>query len=186
MMILKEAFRMQNKLTELESIGKSYLGRSDFVMKVTEKHMRKASNPGAEDEVIEKPKDIEFDVDKVVDVVVRLAQEKQKLAVAIAKAKPVELDAEISSNKDYQSVIAALRTMVARKSSEFVDTGRGYLINNEGNQTSYNYDIQTVQTIDFDRNVVKAIIKRLQKQVDEVSTSVDKTNITTEVDYNPI
>ena len=60
-----------------------------------------------------------------------------------------------------------------------------YLINAEGNQTAYYYNIRSTRTIDYDREVVKGIVKRLGRESDEVSTKVDLLNVTLDVDYTP-
>lgn len=60
-----------------------------------------------------------------------------------------------------------------------------YLINAEGNQTAYYYNIRSTRTIDYDREVVRGIVKRLQRESDEVSTKIDVLNVTLDVDYAP-
>ena len=60
-----------------------------------------------------------------------------------------------------------------------------YLINAEGNQTAYYYNVRSVETIDYDRDKVRGIVKRLQRESDAVSTKIDLLNVTLEVDYVP-
>ena len=54
---------------------------------------------------------------------------------------------------------------------------------NEGNQTEYRYDIERVQTIDFDRNKLRKIIKNLYSKADSVSNDIDLELLDTKVDY---
>ena len=77
------------------------------------------------------------------------------------------------------------KSLAQLKSNETVSTGRDYLINAEGNQTPYVYNIKSVNTINFDRNALRGIIKRLQREADEVSSKIDLINVTLEVDYEP-
>lgn len=44
-MILKEAYRYQNFLTNLISSAQTYLGSVSFVMKTTQEHMKSKANP---------------------------------------------------------------------------------------------------------------------------------------------
>ena len=61
--------------------------------------------------------------------------------------------------------------------------GRGYVFNKEGNQTEYRYDIERIQTIDFDRKKLRGIVKSLYSKADEVSNSIDLALLNTQVDY---
>lgn len=44
-MILKEAYRYQNFLTNLINNAQTYLGNMSFVMTTTQKHMKSKANP---------------------------------------------------------------------------------------------------------------------------------------------
>ena len=54
-MILKEAYRYQNFLTNLISNAQTYLGNGSFVMTTTQKHMKSKANPEASDDDLEGP-----------------------------------------------------------------------------------------------------------------------------------
>ncbi len=88
-------------------------------------------------------------------------------------------------NKVKQEAVYRFKDLVRIKASEELETGTDYLINSEGNQTPYIYTIKSVSTIDFNREELKGIIKRLQRESDEVSSRIDLINVTLEVEYTP-
>lgn len=54
-----------------------------------------------------------------------------------------------------------------------------------GNQVSYRCDATQVTTIDFDRNKIRGMATALSKRADEISMSLDKCLVNTEVSYEP-
>lgn len=103
-MILKEAFRYQNYLTSLFVQATSYLSREDFITTTTQNHYRSMVNPDAQDEKISVPKmfNVDYKPNDLIDFVVKLIDEKQKLSNAIAEAKKsldIDVDAAMSMNK---------------------------------------------------------------------------------------
>ena len=81
-MILKEAYRYQNFLTNLISNAQTYLGNGSFVMTITQKHMKSKANPEATDDELEVQKsyNVEFTPIQLVDFLMDAIQEKQKLS----------------------------------------------------------------------------------------------------------
>lgn len=187
-MILKEAFRMQNHLRELIDEAYVFLSVKDNVTKVKEEHLRKRSNPAAENETIEVTRETDMKADMVIDIYLDLIKEKEKLSKAISKAKAgagMDIDSTLEINKTRQEAITRIGCIAALKSSENDREGQDYLINAEGNQTPYVYTIHSVRTIDFDREKVKGILNRLRHEADEMSARIDLLNVTLEVDYTP-
>ena len=124
----------------------------------------------------------------VIGLYTDVLKEKEKLSEAISSAKAkaeIDLDSALAINKAKQDAVSRLKSIAYLQASDTVTTGKDYLINSEGNQTPYYYNIRTVKTIDFDRDGLKGIIKRLQREADEVSTKIDLLNVTLEVDYEP-
>lgn len=187
-MILKEAFRMQNYLSTLSAEAQEFLGVRSNVAKITETHLRTKSNPAAENEVKEIVPETDYDPNKVIELYLDILAEREKLAKAISKAKAsadIDMDATIMSNKDKQVAIMRLRTLDRMKAEESERSERDHLINNEGNQSAYVYKVKTVTEINFDRNMVKGMIKRLVRETDEASAKIDLLNVTLQVDYEP-
>ena len=190
-MILKEAFRYQNYLSLLFNQATGYLSREDFIMTTTQKHNRTKVNPDAQDENIVVPKvlTVDYNPNDLIDFVVKLIDEKQKLSDTIAKAKrslDIDIDAAMSMNKTKQDFISVLRRMASIKSSESDKEGTSYKFNNDGDQVSYRYPVKEVKTIDYNRNAVKGMISKYKKETDEISTERDRIDIMTDVDYTPL
>lgn len=190
-MVLKEAYAYQNFLETLMNTASSLLVRTDFMTTTTEIHHKDKSNPDAQEEKIVLPKRYDFCTPaQVINLYVKAFEEKCVLADAIANAKEksaMDIDTSMECNKLRHRVISCLKTAYNMKASEQKRKSADYRINaTSGSQESYYYDTDVVTTIDFDRNDVRGIIKKLQKQADEISTKKDFIEITTEVDYEPV
>ena len=116
--------------------------------------------------------------------------ERERLGAAISKAKAgmdFNLDGAVDGNKSRRAFLSMLQELANRKSTHELEKGegRGYVFNNEGNQTPYFYDIDRIMTIDYDRNKVRAMVKELQRKSDEVSIQIDEALLQTHVNYTP-
>ena len=187
-MNLKEAFRAQNKIENLFDFVSDYLDNEKNIITVTEKHFRSKAAEGQPDERINIVVDDKFPTDSIIDFMLMLIDEREKIAKAIHAAKTsmtFDLDSAVDVNKKRHLAIAKLRELRQYKSSSLVEknAGVGYVFNKEGNQTTYRYDIERVKTIDFDRNRVRDLIGKLQSKADSVSNAIDAALISTTVDY---
>ena len=190
MMKLKEEFRYQNFLDELLGTAYSYLNNKNFVVSTVETHLKSQVNPDAKDEVIEvqKPYDVEFTPNELIDFVVKVVNEKEKISNIISDAKmrtEIDIDVAIALNKKKQGFARVLQSLSNIKSGEKVKNASDYKFNTDGNQVSYYYKINEVTKIDFNRNDVRGLYKKLLKETDEVSTKLDSILINTELDFNP-
>ena len=190
MMNLKEAFRYQNFLDELLGTAYSYLNNKNFVVSTVETYLKSQVNPDAKDEVIEvqKPYDVEFTPNELIDFVVKVVNEKEKISNIISDAKmrtEIDIDVAIALNKKKQGFARVLQSLSNIKSGEKVKNASDYKFNTDGNQVSYYYKINEVTKIDFNRNDVRGLYKKLLKETDEVSTKLDSILINTELDFNP-
>ena len=191
-MNLKEAFQAQNKIVELLDYISGYLSVEDNVMTVTEKHLRSKALAGQQDDSVDVSRKSEemFEVGKLIDIWQQLMNEKEQLGLAIGKAKAgmtFNLDAAVDANKSRRAFLVTMQRLANRKSSHELQKGegRGYVFNNDGNQTTYCYDIDRIKTIDYDRNKVRAMVKELTRESDEVSIKIDEALLHTQVDYEP-
>ena len=189
-MNLKEAFQAQNKISELMLYINRYLSDADNVMTITEKHLRSKALAGQQDDTVDvsRKADEGFDVGRLLGIWQELMEEKERLGAAIGKAKAgmdFNLDAAVDANKSRRAFLGMLQELANRKSSHELQKGegRGYVFNNDGNQTSYCYDIDRILTIDYDRNKVRAMVKELNRSSDEVSIKIDEALLQTQVDY---
>ena len=190
-MILKEGFRYQNYLSLLLSQAMNYLSCESYITTTIQSHNRTKVNPDAQDEkiTIQKPYNVIFEPNDLIDFVVKVIEEKEKLSNAIAVSKRTlefDIDAAMSINKMKQEFIQTLRRMAVIKSTELEKEGTSYKFNNDGDQVSYRYPVKEVKTIDYDRNTVKSLISKFKKETDKISTERDRIDIMIEVNYDPI
>ena len=189
-MNLKESYRYANYLDGLLSTAYTYLRNKGFVTTTVEEHLRSKSNPDVEDETIEvqKPFDVEFLPNDVIDFVVKVIEEKEKLSESIAKAKnttDVNIDNAIAINKKKQGFVSVLNGIADIKPSETKTIAKGYKFDINGEQKPYVYDVNRKTSIDFDRTDVRNLIKKYLKETDEISAKLDLIEITTQVDFIP-
>lgn len=189
-MNLKEAFRYQNRLQGLITEARMILGDESnvTVQKVT--LLKKKVMAEAEDEtrIQEAPSEYADRINDVVGFLLWLLSEHEKLTRAIRRTKnalKLDMDGEISLNKQRQEIVATLREMTGIRSSErtVVGGGRGYRFNAEGNQVAYTCDLKKVTTINFDRKLVRNATAELERRADAVSTEIDQCAINSNVDY---
>lgn len=189
-MNLKESYRYANYLDGLLSTAYTYLRNKGFVTTTVEEHLRKQSNPDVENETIEvqKPFDVEFSPNRVIDFVVKVIEEKEKLSESIAEAKStteINIDNAISMNKKKQGFVSVLNGIADIKPSETKTTSKSYKFDINGEQKPYVYDVNRKTSIDFDRTDVRNLIKKYLKETDEISAKMDLIEITTQVDFTP-
>jgi len=192
-MILKEAFRYQNYLDSVLMHCKIYLDNASNVMTTQQEHLRSVACKDGVNETVILPKRVVFNNENhtpndVIGLMMCILHEKELVSNAIASAKKnaeIDIDSSMAMNKQRQNIINTLNTLANRKSEEKISTGRGFMINVEGNQVAYNYDIKEVTTIDYDRNAVKKLMRKLSDECDKISTLKDKIDVTLEVDITP-
>ncbi len=190
MMNLKEAFRFQNKLQGLMNEAQSILANERNITRTQTTIFHKKVMPELENEVTVDvaPSEYADRINELVDFLLYLLEEHEKLAGSIHKAKaalPIDMDNEVSLNGRRQNIASTLRHMVEMRSSEQVlpGGGIGYRFNAEGNQVSYRCDAKRVTTINFDRNRMRTYAMGLNRKSDETSAELDRCMVNAEVDY---
>lgn len=189
---LKEAFRYQNKLQSFMDEAHGILERDANVTKVENTYLRHKVMAEAEDETVLIAPETEY-YEQITDIakfLLYLLGEKDKLFAAIRKAKDaldIDMDSEVSLNATRQSIAHTFKRMNDLRNSEqtISNGGTGYRFNAEGNQISYRCDVKRVTTINYDRNVIRTELGKLNKQADETSTKIDLCLVTSKVDYEP-
>lgn len=191
-MNLKEAFRYQNKLQAFMDEAQSILDRDANVTKVENTYLRHKVMPEAEDETVLIAPETEY-YEQITDIarfLLYVLAEREKLFAAIRMAKnalDIDMDSEVSLNASRQSIARTFKRMNDLRSSEqtISNGGTGYRFNAEGNQISYRCDVKRVTTINYDRNVIRKELGKLNKAADETSTNIDLCLVTSTVDYTP-
>lgn len=189
-MILKETYRYQNYLSNLINEAITMLRVIGFVTTTKQFHNRKKVNSDAENEtiIVEKPYTVKYTPNQLIDFVVAAIKEKEKLSTAIEEAKKkaeIDIDSSLSTNKIKQDFMNCLKSMARIKTCERKSMGTSYKFNADGNQVPYQYEVNETTAIDFQRDDVQNLIKKYQKETDTISTSVDRIEVTVEVEYNP-
>lgn len=190
-MILKEAFRHQNNLDELILNAKSLLiTKPSFICTTTQEHMRNKMNPDAKDEtvIVKSETQYNFTANDVIDLLVSLVSEKEKLTKAIATAKKasnIDIDSELAMNRVRQNLVEVLKDIDTVRPSERIVQGTDYKFNVNNEQVTYKYNITEKKTINFDRNDVRKLIKKYSTISDAASINVELGLLTIDVDYTP-
>lgn len=191
MITLKKSFELQNYLKGLYDTGLRILSFSDNYTTTVQKHMKKKVYAEAEDEVITKPKATEYSFTciELVDFLSDIQSTMNELTLKINEAKHSHMpdfDGMIAINNSKRRLLSELERMVGTKSKTTTCTGTDYKFNGEGNQVPYTYNVEEVTTIDFDRNQIKAIIRRLRTELDEYSTAIDEMQLSSTIDFATI
>ena len=191
-MNLKEAFRYQNKIQSLMDEVQSILSEDSNITKVENTHLRHKVMEDAKDETIRVSPASDYHpyINQLTSFLLWLLSEKEKLFKAVHSAKeklPIDLDSQVSLNALRQSIARTLRHMNDLRSSEQIIAGggNGYRFNTDGNQVSYRCDVKRVVTINYDRNMVRRELAKLDKKSDEVSSKLDLCLVTSSVEYEP-
>ena len=190
-MNLKESYRYANYLDRLLMTADTYLRNKGFVTTTEQNHLRSKANPDAQDEkiAVQKPYDVDFKPNDIIDFVVNVINEKEKLFSSIADAKArteINIDNAVAMNKKKQSFVNTLNSIVSIKPSETQSMGKDYKFDINNEQKPYSYQIISKTSIDFDRNSVKGLIKKYNKECDEISSKLDEIEITTQVNFTPL
>ena len=190
-MNLKESYRYANYLDRLLITADTYLRNKGFVTTTEQNHLRSKANPDAQDEKIEvqKPYDVDFTPNDIIDFVVKVINEKENLFSAIAGAKAtteINIDNAIAMNKKKQSFVNTLNSIVSIKPNETQSMGKDYKFDINNEQKPYSYQIISKTSIDFDRTSVKGLIKKYNKECDEISSKLDEIEITTQINFTPL
>mgnify|MGYP003378314499 CR=1 FL=1 len=181
-MNMKDAFRFQNKLKGLMCEATAILQDRRNIVKVKTTHLRSKVMSDTQDAVVEEaaPSEYAGHANEVAAFLMSLLEEREKLCRAIHAAKnalDLDMDSEVGLNRHM--------TMLRNSEKTIAGGGSGFRFNGEGNQVSYRCDATQVTTIDFDRNKIRGMATALSKRADEISMSLDKCLVNTEVSYEP-
>ena len=189
-MNMKDAFRFQNRIKSLMCEATSILQDRRNIVKVKTTHLRSQVLADTQDAVVEEaaPSEYAGHANEVTALLMFLMDEREKLSQAIHAAKgnlELDMDSEVGLNRQRQELAEVFRRMAALRNSErtIAGGGSGFRFNGEGNQVTYRCDATQVPTIDFDRNKIRGMAAALSKKADEISVSLDRCLVNTEVTY---
>lgn len=194
---LKDAFRYQNFLDALDSQAAKSMAHPGHYMETTKLHKRREANPGASDVTETVDFGEFFDNDTLLQFRLHLLQERSALIQAITTAKQAltgcigdefggNIDAAISVNKSRRDIAATLRTAIkAAKTTTVTDHETAYMINGEGNQVPYTYEVEVTKKPNFDVTLAKATLDNLLWASDDASDRIERAMITAVVPFTP-
>ncbi len=190
MITLKEAFRHQKFLADLQSMCWRYLADKNFYTKTVEKHLRAKVLPGQENEEVDVFEPRRYAVQEVIDFCRCLMDEEEKLASAVHKAKcgmDFDLDTAVIANRARRQLATRLKQATGFEASHTLQRARGtgYVLDNDGKPTTFSYDIDVVTTIDVDRGRVKEQSQSLFRDAEKLSLEIDRAMLAESVDYEP-
>lgn len=186
-MNIKEAGRYAKYLSNLIFSLTIQLGIDANLYKTVENHLKSKANSEVEDETLDviNENKLACSVNDLSHLIKSLIEEKNQLALAIETGKnsiqldwiegntKLTIDSAIEFNKNLRDFAAKLKSISNCKSSETKKTGKGKKFNVEGNQVDYYYDIEVIKTLDFDKNVVVDLYKKILEKTDIISKQID-------------
>lgn len=213
-MNLKDAFRYQNKLSDLLRTAQSYLASPDYTTQVKDVHLRSKVDPTAADEVQYVVTNNDDDLmdyypsatnfsplasatlstlppaNVMIAFLLDVLDIKAQLTAAIHQAKkqqPFDLDGASALNAQRQEAARYLRSLTNQQATEKIipGGGSGYRFNQEGNQITYRCDLKRITTINYDRQKVRQAAARLSQTADDISAQIDRCLIDTMVEFEP-
>ena len=190
MITLKEAFRYQSLLQKLQDSCWSLMSDTDFYTKKTEKHLKAKALPGQENEEIDISEPHSQTMADIIRFCRYLMDEEEKLAHAVHEAKSkmeLDFDTAVICNKSRRRLAEILKraTEFEARQSTRRGGGTGYILDNDGKPATFNYDVETVTTIDFDRNKAKEQSQKLFAASEKLSLEIDRALLAEAVDYQP-
>ena len=192
-MKIKEAFRYQNVLASRIAEIQSYLSNNSVILyNIKEKHLRSSAIEGGRDEEFENPnRDEELaEANICINMLVDLYTEKLSLTQAIGKAKESDekgfnYDVAIEQNILRDKLIQQLLKLSNISGNKRKSYEVGYTFNQEGNQVQYKYPVETVYSLDFDKPHVQSILRKIQKERNDVSDDIEIFKLSTVIDFEP-
>lgn len=188
MMTLKECFQYANYLSKLLGTVDRYLYDTKFTMNRKEIHRRaKAVGEDIPDETVIESKEQYCEVTpmQMVDLEQAIIKEIDVLQDVIDEAKSgTGFDKLVMINSKKRGVLATYENMAKLKPATNTICGTDYKFNAEGNQSPYKYEVEVQTSIDFDRNQIRNLIRKLRKECDDTSAKIDEIQLN-KVDFTP-
>lgn len=189
-MNLKEAFRYQNFLDRIFGAACISIEKRDNCLTQTRNHLYNKVNPDMENvkEEVKTEEDF-FANDDVIQAMLFLIEEKEKLSIAINKAKEsidMDIDAAVSVNKYRQLLNKSVAFMMRLNPCTRIETGIAQKFNSTGDPVDYKYDVEVTSVEAYDRKAAKKIMKEVISEADKTSAAIDFVKVNTTVDYTPV
>ena len=163
--------------------------KRDHCLTQTRNHLYNKVNPDMENvkEEVKTEEDF-FANDDVIQAMLFLIEEKEKLSIAINKAKEsidMDIDAAVSVNKYRQLLNKSVAFMMRLNPCTRIETGIAQKFNSTGDPVDYKYDVEVTSVEAYDRKAAKKIMKEVISEADKTSAAIDFVKVNTTVDYTP-
>lgn len=200
LMSLKESFRYLNILDKHISSLLSTLSNKSNVVKIEEIHY-KSKITEFPDETVDQTPERPYPNVTIVDLsflTKQLLEQKFQLSMAIELAKrdlfldwkennqSLTLDGGIEYSKKNRELANSLKYLLDIKANEVKSQGSGYTFNINKDQIIYKYEILKKTTLDFDRNIINDLYKKLLSKCDMISTQIELATLKEIVNFTPI
>lgn len=193
-MRLKEAFNLQNTISRVYGEANQLLSNPDVFANKQIKHIYSKANIG--NDVIEDVPlstkyaagDQRYSFDKLVNLAQAILEDKQKLIIAIDRAKSnnsINYDALKQTNVIKYQLFNSLSNLQSVKDHETDGYNDTYGKDNDGKPATFRYPIKNITSYDIDKNHLRAILKRLKNELDETSMTIDELSLSINVDFSP-
>ena len=192
-MRLKEAFALQNKIYSLYQQAIQLIRAETFADKKVI-HMYSKTHIG-NDVTEELPVNVNllagdkrYEFDKLIDIAQAILDDKQKLTIAIERAKvnsDTNYDALKQGNVIKQQLIDSLTALDQCKPNQCNGDDQVFGKDNEGKPAVYRYPTRTITTYNVDKTHLKSVLKRLKNEFNNVSLALDEMALSVNVDFTP-
>lgn len=198
---LKECARYANfverMIGEMQSVIRGKITANVF--ETTELHKKSSANKDFLDETLTTEYENVYDltVEQASNLVLKLLNEKLALSNAINNGKKF-MEIEINGVKtgidtalEYTKAIRNVSSnfyghLILMKDTKKREMTNGFMINVEGNQVGFRYEVEKETKIKFDKSLINSQNKFLKALSDEVSIKVDEMMSADKIEFTPI
>jgi len=200
MATLKECSRYANFIqTNIDKIHNMIRGGLNASMySSTELHKKSSANKDFVDETIKTEYENTYDltIEQVSDLLESLLYEKFSLSTAINEGKKnmfvtvhntqTGIDTALEYTKALRNSSVYYYNILGQlKDSKKKEMTNGFMINVEGNQVGFRYEVEKETKLNFDRNTINAKNKELKMIADDISIKVDEMMSSDKIDFVP-
>lgn len=191
-MNLKEAFRYKSKINDLIHQAFRHINPAS-IYDTVEEHKKSSAIKTESDETV--PVFVtridNMDVNQILSFINVLISEYSGVSEAIDTAMSSEgsviskYKATLDTARMFREVYDGLKTLIDRKDSETKTFGTGTIVSSDGVASTYNYPVIRRDKLTYNPKKLSIDLKNLLDTADNLSDSIERLLITTEVAFEP-
>lgn len=200
MATLKECSRYANFIqTNIDKIHYMIKGGLNASMySSTELHKKSSANKDFVDEIVETEYENTYNltIEQASDLLESLLYEKFSLSTAINEGKKnmfvsihgieTGIDTALEYAKALRNSSGYYYNILGQlKDSKKKEMTNGFMINVEGNQVGFRYEVEKETKLNFDKNAINVKNKELKAIADDISIQVDEMMSSNKIDFTP-